>query len=38
MALTRLVLQQTFRYDYASPVGRLHHRLMVVPPARHGDQ
>ena len=38
MALTRLVLQQTFRYDYASPVGRLHHRLMVVPPASHGDQ
>ena len=38
MALTRLVLQQTFRYDYASPVGRLHHRLMVVPPACHGDQ
>lgn len=38
MALTRLVLQQTFRYDYPSPVGRLHHRLMVVPPAGHGDQ
>ena len=38
MTLTRLVLQQTFRYDYPSPVGRLHHRLMVVPPAAHGDQ
>ncbi|HEV2759445.1 MAG TPA: transglutaminase family protein [Acidimicrobiales bacterium] len=38
MALTRLVMKQTFRYDYASPVGRLHHRLMVVPPASHGDQ
>ena len=38
MALTRLILRQSFRYDYASPVGRLHHRLMVVPPARHGDQ
>jgi len=35
---TRLVLQQTLRYDYPSPVRRLHHQLMVLPPARHGDQ
>ncbi len=36
--MTRLVLHQTLRYDYPSPVRRLHHHLMVVPPARHGDQ
>ncbi len=35
---TRLVLQQTLRYDYPSPVRRLRHHLMVLPPARHGDQ
>jgi transglutaminase-like putative cysteine protease len=34
----RLVLRQTLRYDYPSPIGRLRHRLMVLPPARHGDQ
>ena len=34
----RLVLQQTLRYDYPSPVRALDHHLMVLPPARHGDQ
>jgi transglutaminase-like putative cysteine protease len=34
----RLVLQQTLRYDYPSPIRRLHHQLMVLPPASHGDQ
>ncbi|HEX2048887.1 MAG TPA: transglutaminase family protein [Acidimicrobiales bacterium] len=34
----RLLLRQTLRYDYPSPVGGLRHRLMVLPPARHGDQ
>ncbi len=34
----RLLLRQTLRYDYASPIERLRHHLMVVPPARHGDQ
>ena len=34
----RLVLRQTLRYDYPSPIGRLRHHLMVVPPVRHGDQ
>jgi transglutaminase-like putative cysteine protease len=34
----RLVLRQTLRYDYPAPIGRLRHRLMVLPPARHGDQ
>ncbi len=38
MTMTRLVLHQTLRYDYPSPVRRLRHHLMVVPPARHGDQ
>ncbi|MDQ3106475.1 MAG: hypothetical protein M3Q68_01540, partial [Actinomycetota bacterium] len=31
-------LEQRFRYTYASPVRRLRHRLMVVPPAVHGGQ
>ena len=35
---TRLVLQQTLRYDYPSPVRRFSHQLMVLPPAHHGDQ
>jgi transglutaminase-like putative cysteine protease len=35
---TTLVLRQTLRYDYPSPIGRLDHHLMVLPPARHGDQ
>ncbi|MGH9265020.1 MAG: transglutaminase family protein [Acidimicrobiales bacterium] len=35
---SRLVLRQTLRYDYPSPIGGLRHRLMVLPPARHGDQ
>ncbi|HEX2118444.1 MAG TPA: transglutaminase family protein [Acidimicrobiales bacterium] len=35
---SRLVLRQTLRYDYPSPVVRLRHHLMVLPPARHGDQ
>ena len=38
MAASRLVLRQTLRYDYPSPVSRLDHHLMVLPPARHGDQ
>jgi transglutaminase-like putative cysteine protease len=32
------LLEQTFRYTYASPVRRLRHRLVVVPPPVHGDQ
>ena len=35
---TRLVLRQTLRYDYPSPVRRLRHQLRVLPPAAHGDQ
>jgi transglutaminase-like putative cysteine protease len=35
---TRFLLRQHLRYDYDLPVTRLRHRLMLVPPARHGDQ
>ena len=30
------LIEQTFRYDYDDPVESLRHRLMVIPPARHG--
>jgi transglutaminase-like putative cysteine protease len=32
------LLAQEFRYDYAQPVHQLRHRLVVLPPARHGNQ
>ncbi len=32
------LLEQRFRYSYATPVRRLRHRLVVVPRAVHGDQ
>jgi transglutaminase-like putative cysteine protease len=32
------LLEQSFTYDYAGPVERLRHRLVVVPRARHGSQ
>ena len=32
------LLEQRFRYTYATPVRRLRHRLVVVPRAVHGDQ
>jgi len=32
------VLEQTFRYDYDAPVESLRQRLVIVPPARHGQQ
>ena len=38
MSANRLVLRQTLRYDYPSPIGRLRHRLVMLPPGRHGDQ
>ena len=34
----RLVLRQTLRYHYPLPIQHLDHHLMVLPPARHGDQ
>jgi transglutaminase-like putative cysteine protease len=36
--VNRLVMRQTLRYQYPSPIHRLDHHLMVLPPARHGDQ
>jgi hypothetical protein len=38
VACVRFSLRQRLRYDYASPVSRLRHRLMVLPRAEHGDQ
>jgi transglutaminase-like putative cysteine protease len=32
------VLHQRFSYTYNAPVRELDHRLVVVPPRRHGDQ
>ena len=32
------LLEQSFRYDYPQPVNRLRHRLVVLPPVRHGNQ
>ena len=32
------VIQQSFRYEYDSPVKSLRQRLVIVPPARHGCQ
>ena len=32
------LISQTFRYEYPQPITQLHHRLMVIPPERFGDQ
>lgn len=32
------LVQQTFRYEYPEPIQDLNHRLVVIPPARIGDQ
>jgi transglutaminase-like putative cysteine protease len=32
------LLEQSFRYDYPGPVQQLRHRLVVLPPAHHGNQ
>jgi transglutaminase-like putative cysteine protease len=34
----RYVLEQSFRYEYDAPVESLRHRLVIVPPVRHGNQ
>ncbi|MFN2506510.1 MAG: transglutaminase domain-containing protein [Acidimicrobiales bacterium] len=36
--MQRYLLNQTFHYDYETPIRQLEQRLMVVPPAAHGDQ
>lgn len=38
MSDVRHHLRQSFRYDYDAPALSLLHRLVVVPPARYGDQ
>lgn len=38
VASARYLVRQSFRYEYASPIRDLEHRLMIVPPDRHGDQ
>jgi transglutaminase-like putative cysteine protease len=35
---TVYLVTQRVRYDYPAPVSDLRQRLMLVPPARHGDQ
>ncbi len=35
---TAFLLHQRLRYEYPSPIHDLAHRLMVVPPERHGNQ
>ena len=37
-AAIRYRLHQSFTYDYDGPAHDLRHRLVVVPPAAHGDQ
>jgi transglutaminase-like putative cysteine protease len=31
-------IEQSIRYDYASPISRLRHKLVISPRAAHGDQ
>jgi transglutaminase-like putative cysteine protease len=31
-------IEQTFRYDYSSPIRRLQHKLVISPRAAHGNQ
>src|SRR5271156_4055089 len=33
-----ILIQQTYRYEYPGTITDLRHRLMVVPPDRHGNQ
>ena len=32
------LVRQRFTYEYAAPITDLRHRLMIVPPERHGGQ
>jgi transglutaminase-like putative cysteine protease len=36
--MTIYLLHQQLRYEYPSPIRHLAHRLVVIPPERHGDQ
>ena len=35
---TAFLIHQRFRYEYPAPIRDLHQRLVVIPPARFGDQ
>ena len=35
---TAYLVHQTLRYEYPGPIRDLRHRLVVIPPARYGDQ
>lgn len=35
---TAYLVHQSFRYEYPSPIFDLRHRLVIIPPERHGDQ
>jgi transglutaminase-like putative cysteine protease len=32
------LIEQSFRYEYIHPISKMRHRLVVLPPARHGNQ
>jgi transglutaminase-like putative cysteine protease len=32
------LIHQNFHYEYPGPIAELNHRLVVLPPSRHGDQ
>jgi transglutaminase-like putative cysteine protease len=38
VARATYVIRQAYRYDYPGPIGGLDHRLVIIPPERHGDQ
>ena len=35
---TAYLIHQAFHYDYPGPIADLEHRLLLIPPAVHGDQ
>ncbi|GAC1313911.1 MAG: transglutaminase family protein [Acidimicrobiales bacterium] len=38
IACATYIVRQTVRYEYSLPVSHLHQRLMLIPPALHGNQ
>jgi len=38
VASTSYLIRQRFRYEYPAPIRNLRHRLIVIPPERHGGQ
>ena len=35
---TAYFIHQQFRYEYQGPISDLRHRLVIIPPERHGPQ